>query len=183
MELKIKELNLGCGNLKKNGFIGVDILDLPSVDIKHDLSEFPYPFKNNEISEVWMDQVLEHIENPLTVIEEIYRICCNHAKVTIGVPYFRSHYAVIDPTHKNFFSVNWFQYFNPSSPFFKRYGYSKAMFKILKIEFDREFTDKSGFPYRLIRWLANKKPEFYEMKLSHLYPLNSLTYYLEVLKE
>jgi len=103
------------------------------------------------------------------------------ALVTIVVPYFRSYYATIDPTHVNFFGLNWFNYFDPSHPFQKKYQYSNAKFKVEKISFDKEWKKRSWFYRRLIK-LAEKKPAFYEAQLSHLFPLNSLTFYLKVLK-
>lgn len=96
---KYMKLDIGCGTSKKDGYLGVDKLSLPGVDIQHDLNIFPYPFESGSVDEVWMDQVLEHLDEPVKVIEEIYRICKNEALVTIGVPYFRSFYSVIDPTH------------------------------------------------------------------------------------
>ncbi len=67
----MKKVDFGCGTSKRKGFIGVDVLPLPGVDIVHDLNKFPYPFKDDEIDFAWMDQVLEHVEDPLS--EEILR--------------------------------------------------------------------------------------------------------------
>lgn len=179
----MKKLDLGCGTSKKSGYTGVDTLNLPGVDVQHDLNQFPYPFQDNEVGEVWMDNVLEHLDNPLKVVEEIHRICANDAQVCIAVPYFRSFYAVIDPTHRNFFSAQWFNYFDPAHLFHQKYRYSEAKFRIEKIEFDREFKNSNiSLLHRLIIKLAEKKPFFYEAKLSHLFPLNSLTFYLRVQK-
>lgn len=175
------KINIGCGGQEKEGFIGIDILQFPGVDIVHDLNVFPYPFKDDEIDEIWMDQVLEHLSDPLKVVEELYRISKNDAAITIGVPYFRSFYATIDPTHKNFFGLNWFNYFDPNHYICQRYKYSEAQFNITKIEFDREFI-KAGFFHKKLVYFAQKHPMFYESKLSHLLPLNSLTFYLKVIK-
>ena len=38
------KLNLGCGLLAEEGFLNVDILDLPTVDQVINLDVFPYPF-------------------------------------------------------------------------------------------------------------------------------------------
>ena len=179
----MKKLDLGCGATKKHGFIGVDILKLDGVDIVHNLTSFPYPFEDNSIDEIWMDNVLEHLPNPMRVVEEIHRISKNGAKITVAVPYFRSHYACIDPTHVNFFGVNWFNYFDPSHIFQRKMQYSHAKLKVEKIVFDREWLEsKYGFFHGiLIRW-ANKNLERFEGRLSHIFPLNSLTYYLTIIK-
>lgn len=174
------KLDLGCGASKKDGFIGVDSLKLAGVDIVHDLTVFPYPFEDDEADEIMMDNVLEHLPQPLKVVEELYRICKKDALVTIAVPYFRSYYATIDPTHVNFFGLNWFNYFDPSHPFQRKYQYSNAKFKVEKISFDKEWKH-SWFQRCLIK-LAEKNPVFYEARLSHIFPLNSLTFQLRVIK-
>lgn len=177
------KLDLGCGSTKRTDFIGVDCLRLEGVDIVHDLNEFPYPFAADSIDEIWMDQVLEHLEKPVRVMEEIYRICRPGARITISVPYFRSFYSVIDPTHRNFFGVYWFCYFDPGHPFQSRYNYSKAKFRVLHREFDRTMkTGGTGVFHRLLIRFAEKRPETYEARLSHFFPLSSLTYHLEAVK-
>ncbi len=188
----MKKIDLGCGNTKKNGFIGVDCLSLPNVDIIHNLNQFPYPFKSDEIDEIWMDQCLEHVEHPTMVVDEIYRICKNGAKITIGVPFFRSVYAFIDPTHRNFFTPEWFNYFDPNHVFYKRYAYSSSQFSVDRIQFDREWDIYFYKNYIFVKWrlllhklivsFANIKPFVYTVKVSHFYPLNSLTFYLTVIK-
>lgn len=184
--MKINEnalkLDIGCGTSKRDGFIGVDIIMLEGVDIVHDLTKFPYPFVENSVEEIWMDNVLEHLENPLLVMNEIYRICKSDAKITISVPYFRSFYATIDPTHRNFFGVNWFNYFDPTHVFNQRYRYSDSRFQVNRIQFDREWANNSGFWHKKLIAFAEKHPDIYEAKLSHLIPLNSLTFYLKALK-
>lgn len=177
------KLDLGCGSSKQTDFTGVDCLKLPGVDIVHNLNEFPYPFADSTVSEVRLDQVLEHLFEPLQVMEEVYRICCNGAYVMVGVPYFRSYYAVIDPTHRNFFSSQWFNYFDPHHPFYQKYQYTSAQFRVERIEFDREFkAARLGFLHRILIRIAETKTGLYEDRLAHLLPLSSLTYYLTVVK-
>lgn len=187
IEKKELKLDLGCGISKRDGYLGVDSLSLSGVDITHNLDIFPYPFQDSEVDEIWLDNVLEHLEHPIKVMEEIYRISKNKAKITVAVPYFRSFYATIDPTHKHFFGINWFNYFDPTHPFFQKYCYTSAEFKVKKIEFNRESVNTRkglrGLIRKLLVWYANKSPDRYESRLSHLLPLSSLTFYLEVIKK
>lgn len=179
----MKKVDLGCGISKKEGFLGVDCLELAGVDIFHDLNVFPYPFPDDDVDEVWMDNVLEHLSEPLTAMEEVHRISKPGAKIKISVPYFRSRYAIIDPTHKNFFGVSWFDYFDPTSALHRQYKYTRATFRVDHIEFDREWKPRHlGKLQRFVVKLAERYPAFYEAKLSHLLPLSSLTYYLTVIK-
>jgi len=178
------KIDFGCGQRKKEGYVGVDALSLPGVDVVHDLNDIPYPFEDNAVDDTWMDNVLEHLDNPLKVMEEIYRISRDGAKVVVGVPYFRSFHATIDPTHKNFFGVWWFNYFDPSHPFHTRYGYTKAQFRLDQLEFDRE--SKSGamrLHHKLLVMFAERYPQSYEARISHLLPLNSITYFLTAIKK
>ena len=178
------KIDLGCGKSKRQGFVGVDMLALEGVDIVHDLNIFPYPFKDNSVDEIYIDNVLEHLKNPLQVVEEVYRICKPNSIVTIEVPYFRSRYAFIDPTHINFFGVNWFNYFDPSHPFCQKYQYTNAHFRIIDIVFDKSWieSESTGTLHKLLIKYANKNLQRYEARLSHLFPLNSLTFNLQTIK-
>jgi hypothetical protein len=64
-----KGLNLGCGNKIKEGYLGVDINGNP--DIKWDLN-FGIQGQGWRIDDIWMDNSLEHLHNPIRLLEEIY---------------------------------------------------------------------------------------------------------------
>ena len=108
---KIKILDLGCGKKKSLGAVGVDINPNSDADIIHNLNVFPYPFENSSVEYCVLDNSLEHFDNTIKVMEEIYRILKLESTCKITVPYFRSRYAYIDPTHKNFFTIDSFMYF------------------------------------------------------------------------
>ena len=130
------KLHLGCGRTKRAGFIGVDIVDVEGVDTVHDLTVFPYPFAADSVDEVLMRNVLEHLPNTLKVMEEIWRVCSNGARIEICVPYYNSHCASTDPTHVKYFSENTFDYFTvdgAANYSFYNY-YTHARFQICKIE-------------------------------------------------
>jgi ubiquinone/menaquinone biosynthesis C-methylase UbiE len=176
----MKVLDLGCGKKKHPGSIGLDISDKTDADIIHDLNVFPYPVEDNEFDYVYMDNIIEHVDNVIRVMEEVHRITKNGATIKIIVPYFRSPYAYIDPTHKHFFTTMSFYYFDPHHKFNELYKYSEAHFKVKNIVFDEQI------PHRLLGKIvtkfANKTLYLYEYGLSHIYPLNTLTYYLETVK-
>ena len=177
------KLDIGCGQKKKENFIGLDIINFKCVDIIHDIDITPFPVEENSVSEVNMDNVLEHVSNPVKTLEEVYRISINECIVHVFVPYFRSFYATIDPTHKNFFGVYYFNYFDPQHPFQQKYQYSNAMFQVIELKFDVGWDYSKRPISRLIRKIANEYPEEYEARLSHLFPLNSIYYKLKVVKQ
>lgn len=128
-----KKLNVGCGTDFREGWINLDNFDDERIDVRHDLETYPYPFEDGDLDEIMAINVLEHIANPLLVIEELHKITTNNGKIVIRVPYYNSKDMGTDPTHKNFFSENSFDYFDPSKRHCKnRPYYSTARFQILK---------------------------------------------------
>lgn len=173
----MKVLDLGCGFKKRKNSVGVDFSEKYSPDLVHDLNKFPYPFSDGSIDKIYMDNVLEHLESPLRVMEELFRILKFGGDVIITVPYFRSVWAFIDPTHRNFFTVNSFYYYDPDHLLSKRYQYTNIRFKVDKIIFNE--TLKNSNIKKLILKFANAYPTQYEYYFSHLYPLDDLTFYLK----
>ena len=179
----VKKLDLGCGIRKRNGALGVDIVENSCVDVIHDLNQYPYPFNDNEFGDVLMDNSLEHLSDIVRTMEEIFRISKNNCVVTIKVPYFRSHYA-IDPTHFHYFVSHSFYYFDPTHIFHKYYKYSDATFRVEKIVFDEghKYSWFMKLLFSIPRIIANKSPMKYEKYISHIFPLSEITFYLRVIK-
>lgn len=176
MEESLRVLDLGCGNKKRPGSIGVDYNARTQPDIVHDLNAFPYPFKDSSFDEIYLDNALEHLNDVMRVMEELYRICRKGGLIKVIVPYFRSHWAYIDPTHKNFFTVDSFAYFDPEHIICKRYDYTLARFKRERVVFNE--TLKNRWTQKIIIRFANKWPNRYEYYLSSVYPLDDISYYL-----
>jgi len=133
----MKKVNLGCGKDILPGWVNVDKLKNDGVDICWDLNKFPYPFTDNSVDYVLMKHVLEHLDDVIRVIEEVYRILKPYGQVEIIVPYFRHKNAFTDPTHKHFFTEDSMNYFTDSA-FFN--FYTRARFKI--IEFEKTWRGK-----------------------------------------
>jgi len=64
-----KILDVGCGTAKVKGAIGLDIAPLPGVDVVHDLNKFPWPFENGTFDEIYMLDVIEHLDDTIGVME------------------------------------------------------------------------------------------------------------------
>ena len=176
-----KILDLGCGNQKRNGAIGIDINPDTNADIIHDLNKFPYPFEESTFDEIYLDNVIEHLDDVVKVMEELHRISKPDGIIVIEVPYFRSRYAYIDPTHKHYFTVESFTYFDPLHPHHTLYNYSRSLFKTTEIYFNVGLP-AGNILNRFVTYLGNRRPEFYEHYLSHLFPLDELTFYLKTIK-
>jgi ubiquinone/menaquinone biosynthesis C-methylase UbiE len=54
------KLEIGGGTRPQKGFIEMDAIDYPSIDLVHDATITPYPFDDNSLDEVYSHWVLEH---------------------------------------------------------------------------------------------------------------------------
>jgi len=102
----MKILDLGCGDNKVEGAIGLDNIALSEVDIVHDLLHFPYPIKANSFDTIYLRHVIEHfnIDKINNIMNECYRILKKDGQLYINVPHVFSIAAFTDPTHKQYFT-------------------------------------------------------------------------------
>lgn len=162
----MKILDIGCGNKKIEGSIGIDKEKNENVDVVHDLNKFPYPLKNNEFDVIHASHIMEHLNDTVKVMEELYRILKPNGKLIIKVPCFAGSGAWGNPTHAKAFTIFSFDYFNKS---WKKYGSdafnTKCNFKIVKREF-RYFGSLAHHNIllnafgRIIDFFANLNHEF-----------------------
>ncbi|MBU0959290.1 MAG: class I SAM-dependent methyltransferase, partial [Nanoarchaeota archaeon] len=109
----MKKLNLGCGKDIKEGYINLDVGDLEGVDVKHNLTKFPYPFPENNFHEILSLGTLELINADfIKIMEELHRICKDGAIIKIRSPAFPNQCSAQDPLTKKFMTYNSFEYFN-----------------------------------------------------------------------
>jgi SAM-dependent methyltransferase len=80
-------LDLGCGNCKKEGTLGIDIEPLDSVDYLLNLEQEPLPFPDKSVEYIHSSHFFEHIENHVSLFQEISRVCQNRATLEIWTPY------------------------------------------------------------------------------------------------
>jgi predicted SAM-dependent methyltransferase len=107
----MKILDVGCGINKFEKSIGIDNSDNSLADVIHDLNVFPYPFPDDEFDLVYCRDVLEHLDNIMSVMTEIYRILKPAGMLKIVTPHYTSDNSYTDPTHRHHFSVRSFDYF------------------------------------------------------------------------
>ena len=125
----MKILDLGCGDNKVEGAVGLDNIALPEVD---------YPIKANSFDTIYLRHVIEHfnIDKINNIMNECYRILKKDGQLYINVPHVFSLAAFTDPTHK--------QYFTFSSGYFWGKKYQKSYYndsdscwEILNVECSR----------------------------------------------
>src|SRR5664280_225322 len=67
-------LDVGCGSAKTPGAVGLDISADTDADVVHGLDRFPYPLETASFDDVLMQDVLEHVREPIRVMEEMHRV-------------------------------------------------------------------------------------------------------------
>lgn len=113
-------LDLGCGEQKQPGFVGIDMEAYEGVDIVHDLEEFPFPLPDECVILATASHLLEHI-NPhkgvfINFMNEVWRIMKPGGEFAFVVPYAGSPGYWQDPTHVNPINRNTLAYFDPIDP-------------------------------------------------------------------
>ena len=96
-------LNFGCGRDIRKGWVNADIQKGKKIK-SFDFDKFPYPFKKNTFDYVFAKNILEHLNNPLEALHELWKVCKNGAIIEVIVPYWNCEGAHSDITHKNFWS-------------------------------------------------------------------------------
>jgi SAM-dependent methyltransferase len=107
----VKILDIGCGNRKKEGAVGLDLSPDSQADIIHDLNSFPYPLPSHEFDRIYCLDVLEHLKDVIRTMEEVHRLSRKGAEVFIRVPHFTSTLTYGDPTHRHFFNTQSLDFF------------------------------------------------------------------------
>lgn len=122
-QLKSIRLDIGCGENKQPGFVGMDKRNLPGIDVVHDLEVFPWPLEDECCSVIVASHILEHIKPWLTldIFNEMWRVMKPGGQLAIALPYAGSPGFWQDPTHCNGFNEATFQYFDPAYPLYQIY--------------------------------------------------------------
>lgn len=182
-----KKLNLGCGKDIKKGWVNLDSVKLPGIDIVHNIEKLPIPFKNGEFDEILCQDILEHTDY-VPILQELHRILKTGGKLTIRVPHFTSRNNFIDPTHKKLFSINTFDFFVKNSSFSKskerQYYFDFYFDKISSSKITFEKSSRFLFYNRFVELLVNSSSKMkflYEATgLSRIFPAENIV--IEIIK-
>lgn len=100
--VKLLKLDFGCGQIRREGFIGVDVNAAAKPDVVADLFRFPWPWSDSGVEEVFASHFFEHVPAKVRApfMDELYRVLTPGGKVTFIVPDGGSNRAVQDFTHE-----------------------------------------------------------------------------------
>jgi len=81
------KLHLGCGYHRLAGWVNIDFIDTPAVDLKWNLS-LPVPLNDNSCRFIFHEHVLEHfeLERGEQLLRECYRLLADEGVLRIAMP-------------------------------------------------------------------------------------------------
>lgn len=166
------KLNLGSGDKILKDFINVDIKKFPGVDLQADLNK-KLPFKDNYADYILCEHVIEHLENPINFILELWRISKPGAIIDIYAPHFSHFTAYANLDHKRALS-----YFTFGENWTNKELYNKFKVK-RKLNFNR-INQKWMNP--IFNPIINLSPVIYERFFCFLLPASEVHFRLKVVK-
>ena len=133
MENSKAKLDIGCGDFKPEGFIGMDKRLLHRVDIVHDAEDIPYPIKDESFNVIRVVHLVEHLmpNKIIDIMNEWWRILKSEGKLYITMPLGGSKRFWQDPTHIHAWIPETAIYFDPDYDYYKIYN--PKPWKILKV--------------------------------------------------
>lgn len=166
------KLNLGCGNKRKEGFLGVDRYPCEAVDILANLED-RLPFDENSVDETFLDNVIEHINDIPALMKEIHRISKHGAQIRIITPHFANMSSWVDPTHVHHLSYFSMDHFEKSDVA----HYTGGGFHIIKKQ-----LSFGGILGNIGRLIFNINPRTYEKNWCFIFRPSTLRFTLRVNK-
>jgi len=182
-----RKLDVGCGSRKLPGFVGIDNMISPQVDVIHDLNVYPWPFAHDSFNHVVCRHSLSHLDDVVAAMEELHRITAPGGSIEIVAPHFSSDNYFTDVTHRRAFGYRSMDYFCINRPFLYRYR-ETAVFKLADVRISflqaKVFDVKKRNPFQWfgLEWMINKTPRFYEHFLAFILRANEVYFCLEVVK-
>lgn len=148
--------DLGCGDTKREGYIGIDFRPAPGVDILQDLEKTPYKdIPAGCASLLVAGHIVEHLKPWLLidVMNEWWRILKPGGQIMIATPYAGSPMFWQDPTHMKGWIEATPEYFDPFAPMSK--GNLYAVYKPLPWKILKNTWDLTG----TLEVLMEKRPD------------------------
>ena len=128
-------------------YVTNDHAALPGITWPADLNQMPWSFPDDYFDEVYAIDIIEHLNSPKQVLEEIYRLLKKGGFVDIQVPHFGSLAHASDMTHRHGFTPLSFGFFLVGHPYCNSQPwYSEARFNCLSFALDDMPQDQLLIP-------------------------------------
>ena len=100
---RVVKIDIGCGQAKRPGFVGIDKVPGDGVDHVVDVEREKLPFADRSVDAIFTAHCFEHLAEHALVFNEIGRVAVDGAHLEIWTPYAWTNEAFIY-THRTFFT-------------------------------------------------------------------------------
>jgi SAM-dependent methyltransferase len=108
--MKDIKLHLGCGKTRLDGFVNIDAV--PGCDLQLDLNREVLPYADGSVECIFAYHTIEHLEDYLFALYEIWRVLRHGGRFLMGVPYVTlTEFNLVNPFHKRNFNEFSFDFF------------------------------------------------------------------------
>lgn len=116
-------LHLGCGRKILDGYVNMDIVEGPGVDVVGDVSA-GIPFPDSVFQEILAIDFVEHIAQPrvISTMNDMWRVLAPGGILKIHTPQAPGITAFQDPTHVSFWNEESFTYYEDGHHRRENYG-------------------------------------------------------------
>ena len=185
---EIAIVEFGCGERKQSSdCVGVDLLDLPGVDIVGDAFQVLLRLPDASLSEIRSSHFLEHVDDLRGLLGEFTRVLRPGGTIDAVVPHFANPYFYSDPTHVRFFGLYTLSYFAHDQIHKRTVPQYEAPLPLTLIRADLRFKTLTGGKLnkkllkiltRLVNSTAGTR-EFHEKNLCYILPCYEIHFILE----
>lgn len=158
-------LDIGCGKIKR-GNIGIDFFPGDSVDIVADFGK-GIPFPDSSADKILMYHSLEHVSDPVFVLEECHRVLKDGGLIEIKVPHHSnvSAYQIHHKSYWNYYSLD------PIVSAGDKSNEQHMLFSLIERELNL-------VKFKFLNSFFSKRPFLYEMYLYRLFPCYEIRFVL-----
>lgn len=191
----MRKLDIGCGQAKEPGAIGLDINSATHADALADVSGAPLPVRPGSFDQIFIRHIIEHVDDPLRFMEELHMAARDGGEIEGITPHFSNPCSFADPTHRHHFSILFLNFFREeetgrsggwrlwANRFLECYYpaitfYTQARFEII----ERKITFCRLHRWMGVAWFANRFPEIWEFHLSGIFRARDIFFRLRVRK-
>lgn len=136
---ELQAIDLGSAHGKPEGYIGIDLLDAPGVNIVGDVFQAFSKFEDGSIGLIRAVDFMEHIPDKIKFIKEVHRVLAPGGMLISMTPSTDGRGAFQDPTHCAFYNENSFWYYTRQQ---RKYVDELKDTQFMECYLSTEFTSK-----------------------------------------
>lgn len=138
------KLNLGAGGRCMEGWINLDRVWLPGIDVVHDLDRKPWPLADESVAEIEAKDVFEHLDDAVLFVTECWRILRVGGLLTVTTTHWSNVNAFTDPTHRRFPTKHTFDFWIPGTIFYREHNAAYGGVAFQPVEYHQAPADNGS---------------------------------------